>query len=487
MREAYPLRIAGRHDRASRWRRENRLTKLPQLWTSLKSSLWFTPGLMVLASVVMAATLIEMETLLGDGAVQRWPRLFGAGAEGSRSVLTAIATSMITVAGVVFSITIVALSLAASQYSSRVLRNFMNDRAVQLVLGAFVGIFTYCILVLRTIRSGEEDSFVPSVAVFFALVLAFVGIALFVYFIHHIASRIQAAHILGAIHRETAAAVDRLFPEELGEDQADESSPEQHGDLPELSQVVNARRSGYLQTVDSDALLKFARERGLVIEMAHGVGDFVIEGTPLARVRGSGEADPREAARRLEGAFALNQQRTIEQDAAFGIRQIVDMAIKALSPGVNDTTTAVMCLDHLSALLVQLSGRRFPSALRYEGGRLRVIARAPSFSGLADEAFDQIRQNGEGNVAVLRRMLDVLSLLAGYANHRSRRLVLLRHAEAVAETISRSIRSPVDGESLEADARKVIDRLSERRSGGPELPLKAGFRTEKRSGPPGRR
>jgi len=178
--------LQGRGRRIDLWARRARcmlgvrMNRLRSLWLDLLGSLWFVPGLMVIAGVAVALLLIELDPMVGRQLADDWPRLFGAGAEGARGMLSAIATSMITVAGVVFSVTIVALSLTASQYSPRVLRNFMSDRPTQVVLGAFVAVFAYCLVVLRTIRGGDEGAFVPSLAVLGGVLMAFVGIGLLI-------------------------------------------------------------------------------------------------------------------------------------------------------------------------------------------------------------------------------------------------------------------------------------------------------------------
>jgi uncharacterized membrane protein len=193
------------------------MLKLRMVWEQLRSSFWFLPGVIVLAAVLLALFLVQLDLSLQEkqALYAEWPMLLGSGAEGARSLLSTVASSMITVAGVVFSITIVALSLASNQYTSRVLRNFMRDRVNQAVLGLFLGIFAYCLMVLRTIRGAEETIFVPSVAVLFGLLLAFVGIAVLIYFIHHIAMSIQAVNILAEVAVESLSAVEQLFPDKL--------------------------------------------------------------------------------------------------------------------------------------------------------------------------------------------------------------------------------------------------------------------------------
>ena len=206
------------------------MKNLKDLWTAVHDSFWAVPAITVLGAVVLALAMIEIDQILDRNTLAAWPRLFGAGADGSRGMLSAIAGSMITVTGVVFSITIVALSLASSQYTSRVLRNFMRDRSNQVVLGVFLGIFAYCLVVLRTIRGGDEGAFVPGLAVLMAVALAFVSIGVLIFFIHHIGTSIQASHIVAAVAKDTLAAVDHLFPE-VGDprDEAEEVATAAHG------------------------------------------------------------------------------------------------------------------------------------------------------------------------------------------------------------------------------------------------------------------
>jgi len=179
------------------------ILKLRHWWQETRSSFWLVPAVIVLGAVALATGLIALEANIDVHLDKNWPLVFGAGAAGSRGLLTAVAGSMITVAGVVFSITIVVLSLTSSQYTSRVLRNFMRDRRNQVVLGVFLGVFVYCLVVLRTIRGGDEGAFVPSLAVLGGLALAFVGTAFLIYFIHHIAMSIQASTIVAAAAEET--------------------------------------------------------------------------------------------------------------------------------------------------------------------------------------------------------------------------------------------------------------------------------------------
>jgi len=426
------------------------MNKLKQLWNNVQSSLWFLPSLTVAGSVVLAAALIEVDSSVSDELLAKWPRLFGAGAEGARGMLSTIAGSMMSVVGVTFSMTLVALALASSQFSSRILRTFMSSRATQSVLGIFAGIFTYCLIVLRTVRGPDEGEFVPSLAVFVAVVLAIGGVGLLIFFIHHIASSIQASNIIGAVTKETVAAIDRLFPERLGH------GPTEHDDdpvahLPSGQQwrAISAKKSAYIQSVDNEVLLRVARENKTLVRMEHGVGEFVVEDTPLVSLTVDGPPDQK-VIDALRAAFVLGHYRTVHQDAGFGIRQIVDVALRALSPGINDTTTAITCVEYLTAILARLAVRRIPSDYRHEDGELRVIAVGPSFERLLAESFNQIQSSSKGNLTVMLRMLDGLQTVAGLTAHPPHRRALGDQADQIAELAVRTLESPHERATLGA-------------------------------------
>lgn len=439
----------------------------------MRKSFWFIPVVIVLGAIWLATGLIALETNVDMHFGKKWPLLFGAGASGSRGLLTAVASSMITVAGVVFSITIVALSLTSSQYTSRILRNFMRDRRNQVVLGVFLGVFAYCLVVLRTIRGGDEGAFVPSLAVLGGLVLAFVGTAFLIYFIHHIAMSIQASSIIAAAAKETIAAVDHLFPTEVGDNADEDTDGNPSAALGEqIWSTIAARKTGYIESINEDSLLAWARKHGTIVRMERGIGEFVVEGAPLISVARQDGPDDKAAAE-LNAVYVISRQRTVQQDVGFGIRQIVDIAIKALSPGINDTTTAVMCVDYLAAILARLAVRKIATPRRLdEGGELRVIARGPCFESLLAEAFDQIRQNAEGNVAILTRQLQSLEIIADLTANTRRRQALRQQAALITAVAERTIASPQDGAGVHAASMRLsrcLDGLVGQRSSPSEL------------------
>lgn len=293
--------------------------------------------------------------------------------------------------------------------------------------------------------------------------LAFAGIAVLIHFIHHIATSIQASSIVAMAAQETLAAVDHLFPEALGVDDDEAIDDDLASTLAGSSwSAVPAGKTGYIESLDADALLDLARSLKTLLRMEHGVGEFVVAGTPLVSRLDPGEPDDATTAR-LNAVYVISRRRTVEQDVAFGLRQLVDIAMKALSPGINDTTTAVMCVDYLAAILTRLAARRIATPHWLDQGALRVIARGPSFESLLGEAFDQIRQNAEGNVAVLLRLLGALHTIAGATPSPNRRWAIGQKVEAIAEAAERSIASPYDRDRLANRLRQVREALVDAR------------------------
>lgn len=424
--------------------------KIKQLYSNLRSSFWFAPSVIVAYSIALAIILVEADSAVSDQWLAQWPRLFGAGPAGARDMLSTIAGSMMTIMGVTFSMTLVALTLASSQYTSRILRNFMRSHVTQYTLGVFAGIFSYCLIVLRTIRGSGEVEFVPGLAVFFAFVLALGSVGILIVFIHHIASSIQASSIIASVAKESIAVIDRLFPEKIGQGPDEDEDKDQV--LLSLEKktwrTVPAKVSGYIQSVNSDALLRLARDRKTILRMEHGIGDYVVEETGLASLALEDPLD-QETIAALNSSYNISNHRTVEQDPAFGVRQIVDIALKALSPGVNDTSTAVMCIDYLAAILARLASRQLPSSRRYEEGELRVITIAQTFKSLLDDSFDQIRRSAEGNVAVMERMFGAIENIASLTTNPYRRRALCEQIQRIDELADRTIESAHDRARIE--------------------------------------
>ena len=410
-------------------------TKLSKLLDSLHSSFWFVPTLMVVLAIGLSFLTIHIDQSSNTEIIGNLGWTYALGANGSRAVLSAIAGSMVSVATTAFSITIVALQLASSQFGPRLLRNFMQDTGNQVVLGTFISTFVYSLLVLRTINGVEENEFVPHIAVTCGLGLAIASIGVLIYFIHHSASSIQVDQVISKVGCELDDVIDRLFPKQIGRGASKQRSEPSTNDIPadfdRQARPIPATSSSYVQAIDADRLMVLAIEENFLLKIQKRPGDFVVKGSPLAMVYPA-KAVSKKLPEQINSAFVLGSQRTDQQDIEFSINQLVEIAARALSPGINDPFTAVRCVDQLSAALCHLAQKEVPSAYRYDDeDKLRVIAEPVSFVDAIDAAFNQIRQYGQTSVAVTMRLLEAIAVMAPFTHTKVDRAALLRHANMI--------------------------------------------------------
>ncbi|WP_422034685.1 DUF2254 domain-containing protein [Reyranella sp.] len=402
------------------------VTRLVSIWERLRGSFWFLPSLMAAGAVILSFAAVQLDAAMEADAYGRFEFIYLFGPEGARAILSAVATSMITVAGLTFSITMLTLQLASSQFGPRLLRNFMRDRGNQLVLGTFISTFVYCLLVLRTVKGVEGSSFVPHLAVAIGVVLAVAGLAVLIYFIHHTASSIRIETLLASLADETAATIDRLFPERLGDEE-----PETDVEPPDFHQgrIIRPIASGYVQSIDSAALLRLAAEEDLIVNVVARPGSFVTERDSLLRVLAA-TALPEEKSAALRSTLIVGIERTPYQDLAFSVRRIVEIAQRALSPGINDPTTALYCIDRLREALVRLAERRTPSSFRHDDeGRLRIVAEPVSFEVVAVDAIGAVAHYAGSDADVLKALASALDAVIAAAEGKDRaRLLELRRS-----------------------------------------------------------
>lgn len=423
-------------------------------WEAIRTSYWFLPAVLGVVATVAAPATIALDRSIQDHPswIASWT--YGGGPEGARAVLATIAGSMITVAGVVFSITIVALSLATGQFGPLLLRNFIRDRRNQFMLGTFTATFLYCLLVLRTVRGMDHEEFVPGVSVSVGILLAIANLGVLIYFIHHVAMSIQASHVIQSVTDELRETIDRLWPEKLGQEPPPTSEPELPSFAPDQSAPLVSTTSGYVDAINEDTLLTLARDDDLVIRLVYRPGRFAVEGVTLAWVWPRERASE-DALQRLNLAFVLVPHRTPFQDVEFAVDQLVEIAVRALSPGINDPFTAMMCIHRLGEALSYLAGRSIPSPHRYDqDNNLRVITYPIEFRALADAAFNQIRQYGSGSVAVLICLLETLGVVARFVHRPADRAAIARHAELIQRTARRCLQE-------EADLADVTERFDD--------------------------
>lgn len=437
--------------------------KLRKLWDSLHSSYWFIPMLMALGAIILAFTMISLDRAGSTGPIEQLGWVYAGGPDGARAVLSAVAGSMATVTATAFSITIVALQLAASNFGPRLLRNFMQDTGNQLVLGTFIATFIYCLLVLRSIHGEDYNLFVPQLSVTVGIILAIVSVGVLIFFIHHASTIIQASYVILGVSCDFEQTVDRLFPEEVG--QSASEVQRLIGEIPEQFEreagSIRATDTGYLQVIDDSTLMKLATQHDLLIRLHAQPGQFMVKGRELLEVYPIERVD-RSLADHIRKAFILGRERTEQQDIEFPINQLVEIALRALSPAVNDPFTAIRCIDRLSAGLAGLAQRQFPSPYRYdEAQNLRVIAPVVTFEQLIDQTFTPIRQYARSDSAVTIRLLIAIMRIAEANCYATYQFILRHHAEMILRGSHEGLTEEYDRKAVKKWYCKAIEAIEQ--------------------------
>jgi uncharacterized membrane protein len=342
-------------------------------------------------------------------------------------ILSSIATSIMTVVSIVFAILLMTLTLASTQFSPRILVSFIRDRTTQWTLGVFLGTFSYCMAALPAARTLPHP-FVPAATVSGAMLLALGCVGWLIYFIHHVSQSISVNHIVDRIARETELVIDEHMPylrNPFHLDNLDDASSSQAG------AAVLSRQSGYIRYVDINRLIILARDYGIWVRLERRVGHFVPAGVPIIWVSKPERVSP-EREVHLLAAFDVGPTRTMQQDVEFGIIQIVDIALRAISPAINDPSTAISCIDQLSRIIIYWLGRE-PVKWRYYAPPhvLRLVVPWITFQGLLDTAFDQIRHYAIADVAVSLRLIRAFNDIATAAKREDEKSPLLEAARRV--------------------------------------------------------
>ncbi len=429
--------------RGSEWRRD-----------VLRTNLWLVPAVEVIGAVILFAGTYALDRAAYDGVFQVPGWAISGSADVARTVLTAIAAAVITVIGVVFSIVIVALTLTSTQFGPRMLRNFIRDRGTQLTLGTFVATFVYAVLTLGSVGQGGHGSFVPHISVTTTLLLMVADLAVLIYFLHHITVQIQLPQVIAGIAADLQHAIELQVADERGAEDA-ELAGVVLASMDGPGAVVGAPRSGYLQYVEHKTLVSVATQVGAVVHVLYRPGHFLVQGHPYVRVWPATAVD--KVARELAGAHVTGPYRTLAQDVSFGMDQLVEIGIRALSPAVNDTFTALTCIDWIGDSLYKVTGRWQPTRVyRDADGLVRMIATETTYARLVSRGFEKVRQAGRGMPAVLIRQLDALARIMERTTSDAERQLLLDQAAMIGRLSDSSVDEPADREDVNAAYQAVL-------------------------------
>ncbi len=431
----------------------------------LQTRLWPLPVVGIVVAVVVGVAVPLLDAGI-DGSLPSAVSavLFSGGPDAARTVLSAVAGSLVTVTSLTFSLTVVTLQLASSQFSPRLLRTFSRDRFVHVTLAVFLGTFVYTLIVLRTVRSSGEarGAFVPQLSVTVA-VLATIGSAVcLVLFLGHLSTQIRVETILQRVRDEADGTLDRVL------DRRSEGGPAAAPETPAAAVPLLARRTGFLAAVDEERLLRAAAESDAVVVVEGFPGGSFVAGTPLGRGwRLDGTSLPEEARRRLVDDLArsmlIGPERTAAQDVGFGLRQLVDVADKALSPGINDPTTAVHALGHISGVLCRVLDYDLgPRLLRDEQSRVRVVLQRPGFADLLDSGIAQPRRFASDSPNTLDRIVQLLREVGWCVRAPEEAEAVRSQAERMEQTLASGSLQDTEIDALRSHLTRVHEALDRR-------------------------
>lgn len=441
--------------------------RLLNLANRLRSSLWLIPGVMCVLAFLLVLAAGVLDHWYALWLHRHWPQwlIYSGDLDGARMILSTVAGSMITVAGVTFSVTVVALSMASSQFGPRLLLGFMRDRGNQIVFGTFISTFLYCLLALG--NGDPEQDVLPVVSVTLGVIMAFFSIWVLIYFIHHASSTMRAEHVVVTVAQDVMSAVQRLQCSDKEHHAQQTLLPEQAEGLnwEDNTFAITAPRSGYVQAIDYAELIRLAESYQTVIRLLYRPGHFVMQGEPMAHAQPVEESEGLGA--KASQAMLIGRQRTDEQDTEYGIHQLVEVAVRSLSPGINDPYTAISCIEWLGAALHAIADQSIYGAYRghkqQDEINLRLIANPVTYAGLLDSAFDQIRQNAYNSPAVSIRLMEVLAVLAAKVSLTERRQALRVQADLLWEGCKSAGMQAEDEQDLQARYDKVIAALQDNR------------------------
>lgn len=380
---------------------ERRL-RIASLRDYLQSSLWFLPALAFSAAAALSFATTRIDHLLQPGVALPFELVIDV--ESARGLLSLISTWVLTFIGLAFTMTIVVLQLASAQFSPRVLGTLLRDRFSQVSLGIFIGTFAYAFIVLRAVRSGDGEEFVPAISIGVAFALMLVSLGVFIRYVNHVAQSIRAGSVIATVAKGTRRVLDEQYPDRIATTAVEGWDP---------YRTIPAEKAGLLRSYDVAGLVGLAQKYDIAVELVPRVGEFIPQGAPLVRILGD-SSDLAESD--VLSQISLGEERTMQQDPEFGFRQLVDIAERALSPGVNDPTTAVQVIDQLHDLLRDILFREFPSGIHTDAeGYVRLMVPIASWVDFLRLGVEEIRHYGADSLQVSRRLRTMLEDLISIA------------------------------------------------------------------------
>jgi uncharacterized membrane protein len=446
--------------------------KLFRVVEAIRSSYWFVPSIMAAAALALGIAAVWLDAGPGTAWLDSIGWYQKAKPEAAREMLSAIAGSMITVAGVVFSITIVAIAFAAGQYGPRVLTNFMSDRGNQLTLGTFIGTFVYSLVVLRTIHSGETE-FVPQFAVLLGIFLALCSIAVLIFFVHHVPRSIHVNSVIGRIGEQLIHEIEQRKPIGSNGNDPDENSPSPTAsgniDTDAPAAEVRSHHNGYVQALDGHRIVEVARKHDVLVRVNCAPGDFAYDGRPLLEAWPADRLTE-QCCDELRSAYAIGRSRTPAQDLLFLVDELVEITARALSTGVNDPFTAMTCIDWLGAAIAQMAKRQPQTDERRDGeGAVRVMTPTADFETVVERGFGRSHQYVARDVNAARHALGTLALASRACRTAPQVQALRSEASHLVATSQAVLEEPqlaaVSEAKRDADA-AFAERLKELGGGG---------------------
>jgi len=428
------------------------MLNLRYLFKKARDSFWFVPTLIIVMSILSAMFLLYIDKTHPFTPEGIFKIIFSENSDSGRTVLTVIAGSMVGIAGTVFSITIVVLQLASSQFGPRLLQNFMYKRLNQVVLGQYVGVFLYSIIVINAMRDNDDYAFIPNLSILFALILSVFNVFLLVIFIHSISMSIQPSKIINELRLRIEDTIQTLYPQQIDEDL---SLFEHDHSTKKLKKIKNifSEFSGYIQYFDLDSIIQIAQKHDIVIKIRHKPGAYIVKNQIVFEIfqqekEKEQTSDLEELS--LNTTYQLDKKKTFFQDVEFGIHQIVEIASKALSPSVNNPYTATNCIDNLTSILCKLTNVKIPdAAIKDEDEILRVITMKDSFEGYLNAAFNLIRQYGKSSPFIIIKLMEALIIISEADRSNAHTKILKNYAKLVMETGDKSFLLQADIDDLE--------------------------------------